>query len=87
MSCSRLYADCVHSDGTGLAVHMKIYPIIFSGAGWRSMLEVSTLRLRLVTATLLTLTFYYLYGHNFLEHTYITRQDSSKSKFFCFWLR
>ena len=71
MSCSRLYADCVHSDGTGLAIHMKIYPIIFSGAGWRSMLEVSTPRLRLVTATLLTLTFYYLYGHNFLEHTYL----------------
>ena len=38
-------------------------------------------------ATLLTLTFYYLYGHDFLEHTYITRQDSSKSRFFCFWLR
>ena len=53
----------------------------------RSLLELSDPRLRLVMATLLTLTFYYLYGHDFLEHTYITRQDLSKSKFFCFWLR
>ena len=69
----------------GLAVHMKICPIIYcltlylplaSGAGWRSLLEVSTQRL--VTAALLTLTFYHLYGHDFLEHTYlyhITRRD------------
>ena len=52
------------------AAHLQVQPPV-SGAGWRSLLEVSTPRLRLVTATLLTLTFYYLYGHNFLEHTYL----------------
>ena len=66
--------------------HLQVQPPA-SGAGWRSLLELSDPRLRLVTAPLLTLAFYYLYGHDFLEHTYITRQDSSKSKFFCFWLR
>ena len=91
MSCSRLYADCVHSDGTGLAVHMKIYPIIFSGAGWRSLLEVSTPRLRLVTATLLTLTLTLLLPvRTQLPGTHLPppyRQDTSKYKFFCLWLR
>ena len=61
------------------AAHLQVQPPV-SGAGWRSLLEVSTPRL--VTASLLTLTFYHLYGHDFLEHTYlyhITRQDTSKS--------
>ena len=65
------------------AAHLQVQPPV-SGAGWRSLLEVSTQRL--VTATLLTLTFYHLYGHDFLEHTYlyhITRQDTSKSALGC----
>jgi len=76
----------------GLAIHMKIYPIIYcltlflpltNSSGWRSVLEVNTPRLRLVTSTvlslaLLTLGFYNMYGEEFLEHTYlyhITRKD------------
>ena len=65
------------------AAHLQVQ-LPVSGAGWRSLLEVSTLRL--VTDTLLTLTFYHLYGHDFLEHTYlyhITRQDTSKSALGC----
>ena len=65
------------------AAHLQVQPPV-SGAGWRSLLEVSTQRL--VTAALLTLTFYHLYGHDFLEHTYlyhITRQDTSKSSLGC----
>ena len=65
------------------AAHLQVQPPV-SGAGWRSLLEVSTQRL--VTATLLTLTFYQLYGHDFLEHAYlyhITRQDTSKSALGC----
>ena len=65
------------------AGHLQVQPPV-SGAGWRSLLEVSTQRL--VTAALLTLTFYHLCGHDFLEHTYlyhITRQDTSKSALGC----
>ena len=84
----------------GLAVHMKIYPIIYcltlylplaSGLGWRSLLEVSTPRLRLVTATLLTLTLTLLLPvRTQLPGTHLPppyRQDTSKYKFFCLWLR
>merc|ERR1719342_1047205 len=81
---------------------MKIYPIIYclslylpltNETGWRSLFQVTTPRLRLVTSTLvsliiLTLTFYHLYGDEFLEHTYlyhITRKRH-KTQFQCVFL-
>ena len=68
----------------GLAIHLKIYPIIYclslylpltNMTGWRALVNVTVPRVRLVlstiiTLTLLTLVFYHLYGDEFLEHTY-----------------
>ena len=76
----------------GLAIHLKIYPIIYCltlylplthKTGWRSVVDITVPRLRLVTSTVLslsalTLVFYHLYGQEFLEHTYlyhVTRKD------------
>ena len=77
----------------GLAIHFKIYPIIYClslyvplthGSGLLSLFSVNTARVRLVTATVLTLAsltalFYHLYGDVFLQETYLyhlTRRDT-----------
>ena len=89
MSCSRLYADCVHSDGTGLAVHMKILPHHFQRGG----MAVPAGGVHPEAEA----------GHGHAPHPHLLlpvrtqlpgthlpppyRQDTSKYKFFCFWLR
>ncbi len=76
----------------GLAIHFKIYPIIYSVSfflalsdadGWRNLFEINMARIRFVIGTVftlafLTLMFYYQYGDEFLDETYlyhITRKD------------
>jgi len=69
----------------GLAIHMKIYPIIFCLSLYipltnlkniRSLLDINIARVRLVISTVLTLTFltclfYQIYGWEFIENTYL----------------
>lgn len=69
----------------GLAIHFKIYPIIFSlpmylaltdQTGIRGLFQINSARFRLVTGTVLTLTlftglFYHLYGMPFLQEAYL----------------
>lgn len=69
----------------GLAIHMKIYPIIYcltlyipltNSTGLRSLLEVNVARVRLVVSTVLTLSlltwlFYNMYGEDFLQDAYL----------------
>ena len=68
----------------GLAIHLKIYPIIYcltlylslsNSPGFRSLLEINVARVRLVVSTLVTLSLltclcYSLYGEEFLQQTY-----------------
>ncbi|XP_040567561.1 LOW QUALITY PROTEIN: GPI mannosyltransferase 1 [Lepeophtheirus salmonis] len=76
-----------------LSIHFKLYPIIYAlsfynvltiGRGWRSLFDVNTARIRFVSGTVLTLIlltgfFYYIYGYDFLEHSYLyhlSRKDT-----------
>nr|ACO15014.1 GPI mannosyltransferase 1 [Caligus clemensi] len=76
-----------------LSIHFKLYPIIYAltfynvltlGKGWRSLLDVNVARIRFVCGTLLTVIlltgfFYYIYGYDFLEHSYfyhLNRKDT-----------
>jgi len=76
----------------GLAIHMKIYPIVYCLAlynplsdksGIISLFHLSRPRIRLVTATIVTLIaltgiFYHMYGEIFLQEAYLyhlTRKD------------
>ena len=75
----RMYSNSI--PALGLAIHFKIYPIIFSlpmylaltdQAGIRGLFQINSARFRLVTGTVLTLTlltglFYHLYGMPFLQ--------------------
>ena len=69
----------------GLAIHLKIYPIIYcltlyipltNKTGLRSLLDINVARLRLVVSTVLTLSLltwlcYNMYGEDFLQHAYL----------------
>lgn len=69
----------------GLAIHMKIYPIVYcltlyfpltNSTGLKSLFDLNTARLRLATSTVvslavLTYLFYDLYGYEFLDNTYL----------------
>ena len=69
----------------GLAIHLKIYPIIYcltlylpltNRTGLRSLLDINLARLRLVVSTVITLGLltwlcYSLYGEDFLQHAYL----------------
>ncbi|CAB4064481.1 PIGM [Lepeophtheirus salmonis] len=76
-----------------LSIHFKLYPIIYAlsfynvltiGRGWRSLFDFNTARIRFVSGTVLTLIlltgfFYYIYGYDFLEHSYLyhlSRKDT-----------
>ena len=69
----------------GLAIHLKIYPVIYcltlylpltNRTGLRSLLDINLARLRLVLSTVVTLGLltwlcYSLYGEDFLQHAYL----------------